>query len=1146
MSSFSHTPAQEEAISTLDRNLLVLASAGTGKTYVLVRRFLYILEHKEDWSVSSVVALTFTKLAAQEMRVRILREVNERKQVSAEGSIWHERSGEMAQLQVSTVHSFCERVLRQHAVEADIDPDFSVLADDDVELLRKQAINMTFAEMAETEAEWLEAMPRYTRQDLQHTLNHAFTKRSTLHYVLSQKCIAVDSLLADWQQLVLEEMDLVWQQYEKTHPDLKESMCRLGDFIGPGRQRGWDAEDKLGQQMAPSYHAVQAIRSRDWTAAVETLEEESMARKQSGAKTKWHNEEALLSARQHMVNVRDALVFLRKQEFSSRADPHAAEAAQAVRTWLELWQKALDHYSGLKQERLGLDYDDLEILALEILQKGRAEPGSRVGRFVSAIRQVLADEHQDINPVQQQIIDTLAPIESPGRLFVVGDTKQSIYRFRQAQVTAFAELAVKLRKETDFEETTLASSFRTQQPLVAATNHLFNHVLTPVMGEEFASFEAKPLPLTSNIRPLHNQLASVELHIVQKLDSESTGVELKQDEIRLIANRLIQLKANGLSIRTFNQTGTNESGERPSAFRWKDAAILLRSSGDVGLFENVLRTARIPYQVAAEVPLQSRLPIRALLALLRHLHRPLDDFNLAVALRSPLFGIDDGALYRLMTRLRAADMPLCLFSEIEVLVGREQAARLEQAAQILQNLYPWTHSVSPEQLLRRILEYTGLLETCMADADRYRGARHLEEIRAFQAHLRDEQHRPLGELLRRCTELGISYQHAEEAETADGEGRVRIMTIHKSKGLEFPVVFVPQLDRRLSGSGNSMENPMLVFDPEFGFVCQLRDEQGATLKPRSHWAAMRREDRMRYVETKRMLYVACTRAADLLIMTGVHAKKEPIGPSKRTDQGQAPHWLSEVLEAYDLNSELFEVGQPCTIKRSDGNTSFRLRSAGYQAGTLALEEQKETIATIVPGTEDIGGPTALSLPLETKAEDLQEIGRDTRQQRIGTFTHDLITQWNSWYPKSRIELQELVTARLRQAEIADPLAESDVLAYLSALRASPLAKAINAAPVKHWEVPVALREYTYVKHRRIDLLYQSEDGLWHIVDWKTERVTEVTLPDIKRSYMGILATYAQAVEKLLGQYPEVCLCFLSPEIRVVPVSRQELVSVRPT
>ena len=1146
MSSFLHTPAQEEAISTLDRNLLVLASAGTGKTYVLVRRFLYILEHKKDWPVSSVVALTFTKLAAQEMRVRILREVNERKQVSAEGSIWHERSGEMAQLQVSTVHSFCERVLRQHAVEADIDPDFSVLADDDVKLLRKQAINLAFTEMAEAQVKWLEAMPCYTRSDLQHTLNHAFGKRSTLHFVLNQRCTTEESLLADWEQLVEEEMDLVWKQYVKAHPDLSDSIDWLEAYGGPGQSPAWDAEDKLGQQMVPSYLAIQALRDRNWTAAVEVLHQECMARKQRGAKSKWHSEEAMLSARQHVANVRDAFVFLRKQEFSSHPDPHAPEAARAVRIWLELWHIALAHYARLKQEQLGLDYDDLEILALDLLQKGRAEPGSRVGRLVSSIRQVLADEHQDINPIQQQIIDTLAPIEIPGRLFVVGDTKQSIYKFRQAQVTAFAELAVKLRKETGFEETTLDSSFRTQKPLVAATNHLFNHVLTPEMGEEFASFEAKPLPLTSNIEPLHNQTACVELHIVQKLDSESTGVELKQDEIRVIANRLIQLKANGLTVRTLNQTGSNDSGERASTFKWKDAAILLRSSWDVGLFENVLRTAQIPYQVAAEVPLQSRLPIRALLALLRHLHRPLDDFNLAVALRSPLFGIDDETLYRLMTRLRAADMPLCRFSENEVLVGQEQAARLEQAAQVLRELYAWTHSVSPERLLCRILEYTGLMETCMADTDRYRGARHLEEIRAFQAHLRAEQHRPLGELLRRCTELGISYQHAEEAETPHGEGRVRIMTIHKSKGLEFPVVFVSQLNRRLSGSGNSMEIPMLEFDPEFGLVCQLRDGQGASLKTRSHWAAMRREDRMRYVETKRMLYVACTRAADLLIMTGVHAKKEPVGPSKKTDQGQAPHWLSEVLEAYDLNSEHFEVGQPCTIDRSDGKTSFQLCSAGYQAGTLDLEEQKEHIATIEPGAEQIGGPTALSLSLETKAEDLQEIGRETRQQRIGTFTHDLITQWNSWYPKSRIELQELVTARLRQAEIADPLAESDVLAYLSALRASPLAKAINAAPVKHWEVPVALREDTYVKHRRIDLLYQSEDGLWHIVDWKTERVTAVTLPDIKRSYMGSLATYAQAVEKLLGQYPEVCLCFLSPEIRVVPVSRQELVSVRPT
>ncbi len=286
-------------------------------------------------------------------------------------------------------------------------------------------------------------------------------------------------------------MDLVWQQYAKAHPNLSDSMDWLEAYGGPGQSPIWGAEDKLGQQMVPSHLAVQAIKDRNWTAAVEVLHQECMARKQGGAKSQWHSEGAILSARQHVGNVRNALVFLRKQEFSSHPDPHAPEAARAVRIWLELWHKALAHYTRLKQERLGVDYDDLEILALDLMQKGRAEPGSRVGRFVSGIRQVLADEHQDINPVQQQIIDTLAPIESPGRLFVVGDTKQSIYRFRQAQVTAFTELAVKLRKETGFEETTLASSFRTQKPLVAATNHLFNHVLTPVIGEEFASFEAK-------------------------------------------------------------------------------------------------------------------------------------------------------------------------------------------------------------------------------------------------------------------------------------------------------------------------------------------------------------------------------------------------------------------------------------------------------------------------------------------------------------------------------------------------------------------------------------------------------------------------------------------------------------------------------
>ena len=1143
MSPFSHTAAQQEAISTLDRNLLVLASAGTGKTYVLVRRFLYILEHT-DWPVSSIVALTFTKMAAQEMRVRILREVHERKQQSAPGSIWHRRAEEIAQLQVSTVHSFCERVLRQYAVEAGIDPDFTVMAEDDVELLREQAIRLTFADMVTAEEEWLEALPRYTRSDLQHTLRHAFAKRSTLHYVLGQQATAVECLLADWQHLVAEEMGLVWQQYQKTHPDLMESMVWLEKVCGPGRQPVWAAEDKLGMQMGPSLQAARALRDQNWTAAVDMLELESMARKQKGAKTKWHLEKTLMSARRHVSNIREALTFLRKQEFSSLADPHAPEAARAVRVWLQVWDMALAHYTRLKREHLGLDYDDLEILALALLQGGRDAPASRAGRFVSGIRQVLADEHQDINPVQQQIIDTLAPIARPGRLFVVGDTKQSIYRFRQAQVTAFAELAVQLRKETGCAETTLDSSFRTQKHLVAATNHLFHHVLTPVLGKEFASYEAKPLPLTSDILPLQPQAAPVELHIVQKGDSELSGFELKQDEVRVIANRLIQMKAAGMQVRVSPPSGLPGDPMRTPAFKWKDAAILLHSGWDLGLFETVFRAARIPYQVAAEVPLQSRLPVRALLALLKHLHRPADDFHLAVALRSPLFGINDETLYWLLTRLRAAERPLHRFAEIEAPVDTEQAVRLQHAAQILANLYPWAHVVSPEPLMHRILEETGLLETCMADADRYRGTRHLEEIKAFQAHLRAEQHRPLGELLRRCTELGLSYQHMEEEGRAHEDGRVQIMTIHKSKGLEFPVVFVPQLNRR--PRGHSMKMPMLLFDPEFGIVCQLRDGQGTPLKPRSHWAAMRREDRMRYVETKRTFYVACTRAADLLVLTGVHAAKNPVGPSKKTEQGYAPHWLSEVLEAYNLQDDHFATGKPCTVTGNDGKTDFQVCCTGYQAGALPLLEAEETMAAEAPASVTLSGPTALSLPLETRAADLREIDLETRQQRIGTFTHDLITQWDLWFSKSPDELQELVAARLRQTGSAEPQAESDVLAYLTALRASPFARVIDAAPVKHWELPMALSEGEHVRHRRVDLLYQNAAGQWHIVDWKTERVTAATLPDIKQRYLGSLATYAQAIDKLLGQYPEVSLCFLSPEIRVVRVSRQELEEVRPT
>ena len=1143
MSAFCHTEAQVEAITTLERNLIVLASAGTGKTYVLVRRFLEILEH-EDWPVSSIVALTFTKLAAQEMRVRILQEVNDRKQKAGASSVWHRRAEELSQLQVSTVHSFCERVLRQYAVEAEIDPDFTVIGDDDVSLLREQAIDLTFMEMAEAEENWLQALPRYTRSDLQHTLRHAFAKRSTLHYVLSHVPKDEISRQEAWQLLVQKEMKVLWQQYQNAKPELAEAMDWLVKLMTAGQEEYWDAEDKLGQQMGPTYQAFQAIKQQNWTAAVEILDLKIMARIARGAKSKWAFEATLECARQHVKPLVEALRFLRKEGFSSQADPQAPNAAKAIEAWLQVWEIAKFHYQQLKMAQQGLDYDDLEILTLGLLQRGVSKPESRLGRFVSSIQQVLADEHQDINPIQQQIIDALAPIETPGKLFVVGDTKQSIYRFRQAQVTAFSELAVNLRELTGHAETTLDLSFRTHRNLVAGTNLLFKHVLSSTQGHDYASFEAKPLPLSSKRLPPPQLVAPVELHIVQKLESDLSGFDLKQDEVRVIANRLIQIRNAGIEFRIPDQTGLPDDERRSPAFQWKDAAILLRSSGDVEIFETVFRAAQIPYQVVAEVPLQTRMGVRSLLALLKHLHRPTDDFNLAVALRSPLFGIDDESLYWLQTRLQGAGLPLSQFAEISVPVKSEQADRLAQAAQILEDLYPRSHTTSPEQLVQRTLELTGLLETCIADTDRYRGSRHLEEIKAFQAYLRAEQHRPLGELLRRCTELGITYQHAAESGPAE-EGRVQIMTIHKSKGLEFPVVFVPQLNRNLRGGGNGRENPMLFFDPEFGLVCQLRDEQGNTVKPRSHWAAKNKDTRMGYAEMKRVLYVACTRAADLLVLTATNAKKTLDVSGKKSDQGYSQDWLSEVLAAYQLEESAFEVDNPHIVTRSDGETDFKLRCAGHMAGSIELLKLEEPIATPGHSNEYLSNPTVLSQPLNNTVEDFRQIDQESREQRLGTFIHDLITQWDIWISKSPDELRAFIESRLREHDLGDSQVEAEALTHLTALRSSPLAKVIDAAPVKHWEVPVTLRKGDAVKHRRIDLLYQDADGNWHIVDWKTGRSASADLPNVTQ-YLGNLATYALAIEQLLGQYPEVSLCFLSPEIRVVPVSRQDLSAVRPT
>lgn len=1117
----SLTREQREAIETLDRNVVVLAGAGTGKTHVLVQRFVHILAQRPKWPLASVVALTFTNKAAAKMRGDIRGEIERRARENPRDSIWIRRREEMDHLQVSTVHSLCETILRSHALEAGLDPDFQVLDENTANALRAQAVDAVCQALHDDGLPMPDLFRHCTLRDLRGMLGDMLRRRLVLHAVLRKTRCGTRDWMGEWRSLIGEEQRQAWIQYRAMHPEV-DAACQwlAGSLEVP-------AGDRWGEKIGPAQRAARSLERENWAEAIACLGDGGLGSMTGGSVKNWPSKAALEDARIHVKAINQACRYLRdKGLFQPRSEPDDETAASLMMGLMQIREMAEKRFQDLKAGHGGLDFDDLLIRTRDLLAPEKGAPAPRVAAYLRGIHHVLADEHQDTNPIQQQLMDALAPVDRPGSLFVVGDTKQSIYRFRQAQVREFAQLAVKVRDITRRAEIELNLSFRTHRNLIAATNHLFQYVLKPFQGKH-RDYEAHPLNLRSE-RGNPSSAPPVEIHTVQS-GKDLDLREQRRAEAQVVANRIHRLLAEKRQVRGMERR-SDPSFARD--FRLGDAVVLLRSFSELHIFEAVFRQARIPHQSVSQASLQVQPHIRDLVALLKYLDNPLDELSLATALRSPLFGLNDETLYRLVKATQAAHAPLRDFADLPQF-ETEQDARVEAAGRILTELRGWAHTTSPARLVSRIIERTGYAVTALADPERSRDLRQLEEIRIFEAHARQHSHRSLGEFLHSFQTSGLAWR-----ETEDGLGdAVRIMTIHAAKGLEFPVVFVAQTDRQLMGAGWQLGPRMLDFDPEYGVVCQFRDARKALRKPPSFDAAQYRDQRMEYAETKRLLYVACTRAADLLILTGRRTSIKP-----RKDTGFAPNWRAEVMHAFELDEDDFQdTGR--NVKRFP---DFALACFSHEPKTLK-EKTLPDAETHRPRPQPIPAHSMAWTVFpgfeETDVSAMERYQPDNPGLQLGNLTHDALMPWELWIRMSDRELETHVERRARRLGMHDPEQVRQTVAFLRALRAAPEAQAITDATVRFQEMPVSLQHAQGTRHRRIDMIYQDARGTWRVLDWKTESVSASTLEKTKKKYLPDLAAYVQAVDRRMGQKPEAWLCFLNPHVLFVRIAPEELRTV---
>lgn len=1082
------TPDQKLAVKTEGRDIIVTAGAGTGKTSTLVGRYLWLLEHRT--TPRQIAAITFTEKAAREMRNRIRKAVALRaraEEVDAKRVFWEELEIGMDAARIGTIHSLCSEIMRAHPVEARVDPEFEVVEEGASLALRAEAVESALIWALEDESTaqlyksfTTDGLRRLIRSLLEHRLDASalFDSEET-----AQSDAAIRAALNEFieNELVLEsiaELEVL-QDADRLVADAGENLAQRIEVLleyWEEARTNLDGDDLLGAARA-----------------LFLLRRKGLKR---GAGLKGSSAKELQAALQTSYD--EILNPWLGGSSSSDPQPDAALEELWAETYLRvkrLFIQAREEYTQALDRQSALDFDDLESGAVNLLANQKVAE-----HWQSKIAALLVDEFQDTNERQRTIIDSLCGNDI-GKLFIVGDARQSIYRFRGADVSVFrrVEREIKARRGVHVE---LKKTFRAHEGLLAEIDGL----LAPIMGIEddpdrlyavpYSNLDAHRTAAKSNLDPPYTE-------VILGL-GEGAGAA-RYHAAESLASRLSVIKA----------AGWVES--------WDEIALLFRAATAFSVYEDALELAGIPFVTVAGSGFYDRPEIRDLLNILRAISEPWNDAALAGLLRSPAFRISDPGLYALRI---PSDEPIpledALAGDLDHLSEDDRAAALH-AREFLQQFRPLVDRMTVAELLKRVVDYLDYrailaishtrlwrnLDKLLQDAERSG----LVHIRAFFEYLRSMR------------DIG-----AREGEApTEALGAVQLMTIHKAKGLEFSTVVLADASR---GSVLRREPSYLL--KETGPAFRIERRLG---EPLIYKLAERLDRQQSMAEETRILYVAATRARERLILSG-HL-------SLQRGAYAANGWMKSFLELLDLSPE--ELGaNPGQVQKAS------LPDGSEVLVSVAADEEfrvaRDTPSEVWPSSKSKTIYTPIGVDDMGRFDDFLELERDwratgTRQHApavvVGAMVHEIIRRWS--FPGTAARLNTLNVLALEAGLIdADQRrrAVDEAEKLLMRVQEHPILTEIEGADERYHELPYSRPHPSWtVDSGRIDLLYKV-NGEWRIVDFKTDELRDdEAVQKAVEEYRPQMNRYREAVQQLLHIQPVTSICFLDAlgGIRLVPL-----------
>lgn len=894
------TEEQQSVIDARNRNLLVSAAAGSGKTAVLVERIIQMIttgDHPMD--IDRLLVVTFTNAAAAEMRERIQSAIEEKLALDPENLHLQKQSTLLHKAQITTIDSFCLFVIRNHFHEIGLDPGFRVADEGELRLLQKD----TLAELLEQEYETARPqffacvehfagtsndgrLEMYIEDLYEFSMSYPWPEEWLLQSVADYRMSDPDQLgQTVWGSYLTGYVQMVFQELaQKMEKALQIAERPAGPYM---------YGELLEREIEMLRHMGEADSLREQYLRMETVAFGRLSSKKDetvDASLRTLVSQIRNEVKKQVEGIRESFFLFSPEQITEgmvRMAPMVEELVHLVIRYKELLDQK-------KRDANLLDFHDMEHFALQILlhKEGDAVTASKAAEeYQQCFEEILIDEYQDSNLVQEYLLQSISG-ENLGKYnrFMVGDVKQSIYKFRLARPELFMEKYHSYSRDPgSCQRIDLHKNFRSRVEVLGSVNELFRHLMGKQLGGITYDEDACLYP--GAVYP-DNTGNETEYLLIAKAEEGKESVRVQ--EARVIAAKIRELRRNF-------QITDKESGKlRPVQYR--DMVILLRTtSGWAREFKETLQEEGVPAYVSLKTGYFEAPEIREIMQLLHVIDNPLQDIPMFGALKSYFGGFsnEEIAQIRLVGNHEDKKKKHFLYEQMKMDRG-ERNTKVSAFLEMLEKFRQKAIYTPIHKLIQEIVYDTGYLEYVTAKAGGEQRKANVEMLLTKAAAFEQTSFYGVFHFLRYMEQLEKYEVDYGEADILDeNDDVVRIMSIHKSKGLEFPVCFVAGLAKRFNMQDTTGR---FVADMDMGIgtddIDQMLRVQRTMVKKNVVSLKLRLDT---LAEEMRILYVAMTRAKEKLILTGMIDGEEKFRESlyryQELHQGETTPCFSELVKA---------------------------------------------------------------------------------------------------------------------------------------------------------------------------------------------------------------------------------------------------------